>query len=367
MSIDLDELQNAITAIVPKLLVLLEAFEQVQKNSHPNNFAQLSEFITPFEEELKMDYEVFQTLIFPEDLSHFGDMMKQGCDYALRACNSLHQHEDGFGKVMQGMRAHVRAQEHIYPLAEFLSPINKFFVENPVRHEPQLLARVATGMQNAEAGQAGIFSAENKRAQRGGFSVYVPEHLDQTKPASVVIAMHGGTGHGADFLWSWLREARTREFILIAPTSQQDTWSIMGEEHDLDPLLAMLKFVKNKWQIDDEHILLTGMSDGATYSLMAGCHDESPFTHLAPFSGVLHPDLVMTGQIRFIADKPVYLVHGTEDWMFPVEMAHMANQQLVELGANVTFRVIEGLSHSFARAEIPALLHWFNPALDLSQ
>ncbi len=365
MSTDLDKLQNAITAIVPKLLMLMEAFEQVQRSLHPNGFAQLVEFITPFEEALKADYLDFQELEFPEDLSHFGDMMKQGCDYALRACNGLHQHEEGFGRVMQGVRAHVRAQEHIYPLAEFLSPVNKYFVETPVRQNPQILSRSAEGMQNAAPEKTGILSANNERDKRGGFSLYIPEHLDPEKPASVVIAMHGGTGHGADFLWSWLREARTRGFILVSPTSQQDTWSLMGEEHDLQPLLAMLDFVKGQWKVDEEHILLTGMSDGGTYSLMAGCHDESPFTHLAPFSGVLHPDLVMTGQIRFIASRPVYLVHGTDDWMFPVEMAHMANQQLVESGAEVTFRVIDGLTHSFARSEVPALLHWFNPTLDL--
>jgi phospholipase/carboxylesterase len=365
MSTDLDKLQNAITAIVPKLLVLLEAFEQVQRSLHPNKFAQLAEFITPFEEELKIDFETFQTLDFPEDLSHFGDMMKQGCHYALRACQGLHQHEEGFGRVMQGMRAHVRAQEYIYPLAEFLSPVNKYFVETAVRQDPATLVRLAEGMQTADPEKSGILSSNNERDKRGGFSLYIPEHLDPEKPAAVVIAMHGGTGHGADFLWAWLREARTRGFILVSPTSQQDTWSLMGEEHDLQPLLAILEFVKSQWKVDESHILLTGMSDGGSYSLLAGCHEESPFTHLAPFSGVLHPDLVMTGQIRFIANRPVYLVHGSDDWMFPVEMAHMANQQLVEFGAEVTFRVIDGLTHSFARSEIPALLHWFNPALDL--
>ena len=98
---------------------------------------------------------------------------------------------------------------------------------------------------------------------------------------------------------------------------------------------------------------------------MAGCHEHSPFTHLAPFSGVLHPDLVMTGDIRHIVNRPVYITHGTEDWMFPTEMAHMAEQQLTASGANVTLRIIEGLAHSFARTEVPALLDWFDPQLAL--
>jgi phospholipase/carboxylesterase len=362
---DLDKLQIAITEIVPKLLMLLEAFEQVQRNLHPNSFAQLADLVAPFEAELIADFQEFNEFVFPEDLSHFGEMMKQGGNYALRACEGLRQHEEGFGRVMQGLRAHVRAQEHLYPLAEFLSPVNKYFVELEQRQNPELLKRTAEGMQEAEPGNSGILSAENERDKRGGFSLYVPEYLDPKTPVPLVIAMHGGTGHGADFLWSWLREARTRGFILMAPTSQQDTWSLMGEEHDLAPLHGMLNFVRGRWAIDDEKILLTGMSDGGTYSLMAACHENTPFTHVAPFSGVLHPDLVMTGSIRHIVNKPVYLVHGTEDWMFPVEMAHMAEQQLSAAGANVTARIIDGLPHSFARGEIPTLLDWFEPKLNL--
>ena len=147
---------------------------------------------------------------------------------------------------------------------------------------------------------------------------------------------------GADFLWSWLREARTRGFILVAPTSVQDTWSLMG---------------------DEQHILLTGMSDGATYSLMAASQPDSPFTHLAPFSGVLHPDLVLQGRVQHLKDKPIYLVYGTEDWMFPVESAHMAQAELTQIGAHLTYREIPGLSHHFARGECPAVLQWFNAAL----
>ena len=71
----------------------------------------------------------------------------------------------------------------------------------------------------------------------------------------------------------------------------------------------------------------------------------------------------MTGDIRHAHEKPIYLVHGTEDWMFGIETAYMARQQLNDVGASLVFREIEGLSHTFARTEIPALLEWFNPAL----
>jgi phospholipase/carboxylesterase len=195
--------------------------------------------------------------------------------------------------------------------------------------------------------------------------LYIPEYMDPADPASLVIVLHGGTGHGADFLWSWLREARTRGFVLLAPTSQSDTWALMGEDIDLGPLTAMIDFIKQQCSIDEDHILLTGMSDGGTYTLQAGLHQDSPFTHLAPFSGVLHPEIQMMGRMQHARDRDIYLVHGTLDWMFPIETAYMAQAELEAAGANLVFRPIEGLSHSYCRAENPNVISWFNRALEI--
>ena len=365
MTSDIDQLHLAITDLIPKLLTSMAAFEHVQLNFHPSRFKHLAEFIDPFEAELRLAFEDFEGLGFPEDLQHFQQMITDSVTYTLRACEGLKQHERGFGQVMKAMRAHCRAQESIYPLAPIMSPVNKYFLETPARENTKLLQQLADGANEGEPGKVGILNANNERNKRGGFSLFIPENLPSTRPASLVIALHGGTGHGADFLWAWMREARTRGFMLLSPTSQQDTWSLMGEEHDLKPLLAMLDFVTGNWKVDESHILLSGMSDGGTYSLLAGCHKNSPFTHLAPFSSVLHPDIVMSGDIQYARDKPIYLVHGTQDWMFPIEAAYMARQQLWDVGADLTFREIEGLSHTFARAEVPELLAWFNPELAL--
>lgn len=339
----------------------MEAFEQAQRNMHPSRLEQLAGMIAPFEQELAAEIAQFRSLTFPEDLHPLRDIIDSAAEYALRACDGLtNQRDDGFGHVMKAMRAQCRAQEIIYALAPVMSPVSQYFLEVDARGNKAKLELLQKGA-NREG--VGLMSANNERDQRGGFSVYIPENLDRSQPASLVVALHGGTGHGADFLWSWVREARTRGLIVMAPTSQQDTWSLMGEEHDLQPLLSMVEHVKQMWPIDEEHILIGGMSDGATYSLIAALKEGSPFTHVAPFSGVLHPQLAMDGSLHHAKDKPVYLVHGTLDWMFPVEAAQMARHELEASGANVTYREIDGLSHTYARSEHPALLNWFNPQL----
>ena len=357
-----DDLLQGITALAPSLLTAMEAFEQVQRNMHPSRIERLADFIAPFEAELKEAYSVFDQLVFPGHIEKFGNQLKQAAIYSLRACNGITQANGDTMAAMKAMRAQCRAQENLYPTASILSPISQYFLELPRRQDTALLESLN---QDRPGQKVGILNAANDRDNRGGFSLYVPEYPDSAKPASLVIALHGGTGHGADFMWAWLREARTRGFLLLAPTSQQDTWSLMGEEHDLPILQRTIEFVAESFSLDRDHILLTGMSDGGTYALLAGLQEDSPFTHLAPFSGVLHPEISMNGNMKFAADKPVYLVHGTQDWMFPIETAYMAQAELEAAGANLTFRPIEGLSHTYARTENDQLIAWFNSDLAL--
>ena len=55
---------------------------------------------------------------------------------------------------------------------------------------------------------------------------------DAGRTYPLVVALHGGSGNGGAFLWSWLREARTRGFLVLAPTAIGSTWSLMDPEID---------------------------------------------------------------------------------------------------------------------------------------
>jgi len=352
---DEDDIVNAITDMMPVLLNTLAQLEMVQQKMHPPRYQMLAEFIAPQALQLTEATTRFDQIQFPEHLENFGQHMREACTYAERACDGLLRHDEGMGSVMRAMRAICRCHELIYPLTGGMTPVSHYYLE-PICRQPEMIQALMNG-EGREG--VGIINVNNNRDQRGGFHVYIPEYLDLKTPAPVVFCLHGGTGHGADFLWSWLREARSRGFILVSPTSQQDTWSLMGQEFDLPALLSILEFINSNWTIDQSRILMAGMSDGATYSLLAGLQENSPFTHLAPFSGVLHPDLVAGGQIQYARDRQIYLVHGHLDWMFPIETAFMAEQELRSWGANLTFRPLEDVSHSFARHELPALLDWF--------
>ena len=265
--------------------------------------------------------------------------------------------EDPVG-LYRALRRFSPLQEALYPLALVLDPVSRWFLDPERRGDDALVARLRAGALRDDDARVGVLHSRNEREDRGGFSLYVPETWEAASAPALIVALHGGHGHGRDFLWAWVREARARGMLVLAPTSRDRTWSIMGgEDVDAEPLRAMVASVAERYAVDRRRVLLTGMSDGATYALLCGLGDAMPFTHLAPMCGVLHPYL-LAGGIAGARDRPIYLVHGALDWMFPLPTAHLAREALLAAGARLVYREIEDLSHTYPRDENPRVLDW---------
>jgi phospholipase/carboxylesterase len=260
--------------------------------------------------------------------------------------------------LYRAVRRFARVQETLYPLAPAFDPVSRWFLDPALRGNDDLVARLRVGALRDDGVEVGVLHADNEREARGGFSLYVPEAWDGQASMPLVVALHGGSGHGRDFLWSWLREARGRNVLVLSPTAQDRTWSIMGgADVDADRLREMIESVAARYPVDRARVLLTGMSDGATYALLLGLRSGPPFTHLAPACGVLHP-LLFAGGLERAQDFPIYLIHGALDWMFPVYTARMGRDALLAAGARLVYREIEDLSHTYPRDENPRILEW---------
>jgi phospholipase/carboxylesterase len=73
---------------------------------------------------------------------------------------------------------------------------------------------------------------------------------------------------------------------------------------------------------------------------------------------VLHPGLLAGGRLGRARGRPIYLIHGALDWMFPVQVARMSRDALETSGARLVYREIEDLSHTYPRDENPRILDW---------
>ncbi len=348
------EAPGAIMAVLPPLLRALDAAAFLARYFHPPDLASLLDAVGEPEAPLQQALPALDAAAWPEALApvrtHLGSAAAEvlACFAGLRGAFTA---PEGLRAALRAFRHEACALEALYPLASLLSPVSRFFLEPPLREDTDLLLALAA--------PSGVSHHDNAADQRGGYSLYVPENLGPA-PAPLVMALHGGAGHGRAFLWSWLRAARSRGAILIAPTATGRTWALQGEDADTPNLLRILAAVRADHAVDPTRLLLAGMSDGGTFSLLTGLQADSPFTHLAPFAASFHPLLVQMADPGRLRGLPVQLVHGELDWMFPVEVAQQSHQALAAAGARVTYREVEDLSHAFPRELAAPILDWLS-------
>ena len=339
------------------MLQSLEALSFVARHLNPPDYGRVMHAAGTPDQALR---EVRGRLAgWPSEFADINAALQTATDDALAAFDGLRKVENGDGDlvaVFRALRFSPRAQEALYPMAGKLPPVNAFFVDPSLREDADLLARLAAPAHP----DSGIIHDHNEPGSRGGFSLYVPDYYTPERAWPLVMALHGGSGNGRNFLWSWLRDARSLGAILVAPTATGNTWALMGEDTDTPNLSRILELVRSRWNIDPGKMLLTGMSDGGTFCYVTGLVNASPFTHLAPVSATFHPLMAETADAERLRGLPIHIAHGALDWMFPVQVARQTQQLLSAAGADVTYRELDDLSHCYPREINPAILDWLN-------
>jgi phospholipase/carboxylesterase len=344
-----------VVAVLPPLLQSLEALGFIARYLNPPDFERVMEAAGQPDEALRAVRPRLEQ--WPEQFADIRIALATASDAALAAFAGLRLVQSGNGdfvSLFRALRYAPRAQEALYALAARLPPVSEFFVDPSLRQDADLAAKLAVPANE----NTGIFHTDNEPGSRGGFSLYVPEYYTRERAFPLVMALHGGSGNGRSFLWSWLRDARSRGAILVAPTATGSTWALMGDDTDSPNLLRILESVQARWNVDPGRMLLTGMSDGGTFCYVSGLDRASPFTHLAPVSATFHPLMAEMADADRLRGLPIHIVHGRLDWMFPVQVARETSQALSAAGASVTYRELDDLSHSYPREMNAEMLKW---------
>lgn len=194
----------------------------------------------------------------------------------------------------------------------------------------------------------------NKHA---GYSLYVPEHYDAGRRWPLVISLHGGHGRGDDYLLTWLRTAKSRGFLVLSPKSLGRTWSIQQPGLDVRSILSMLETLLDEYAVDTRRILVSGLSDGGTFSYALGFSCPKLFVGIAPIAGVLPPGF----DYAAAAGLPVHIVHGARDFIFPVASARMSRDFLQgQQFQNLTYTELPDWGHAYTYSINETLvLPWF--------
>ena len=349
-----------IARLTPAILRGLQALEFASRHVAPTTIAELIKAVAGRNDDLGAALAASRDAPWPARLEPVRQCLERAGNATLAGLTDFSAALDEPQPIVAAYRAlrnYARACEALYPLAAHLKPVSQFFLETPARDDAALAAKLAAV--DPARDHVGFMHVDGPAGTRGGGSLYVPEYYDPSHAWPLVVAMHGGSGNGAAFLWSWVREARTRGFIVIAPTAKGSTWSLMEPEIDGANIDRLVDQVAADWKIDPGRLLLTGMSDGGTFTYVLGLRGDCRFTHLAPVAAVFHPMMMTFADAGRVRGLPIRIVHGTQDWMFPPEIAQGAERALQQAGARVSYREIADLSHTYPRDENAGLLDWF--------
>ena len=163
------------------------------------------------------------------------------------------------------------------------------------------------------------------------YRLFVPQALTSTKPAPLVIALHGGLGSATQFeANSGLSEfAETNGFYVAYPNgvgaldglSTLQTWNAgdccgpaaKNNVNDLAFIRTLISTLKTTYAIDSKRIFIIGHSNGAMMAYKLACELSDQISGIGVQAGSLGMDECKSSQ-----PVSVIHIHGTSDSNFPI-------------------------------------------------
>ena len=224
-----------------------------------------------------------------------------------------------------------------------------------------------------------------RRSVQGEFfyDLSVPDSYDPERPYQVRVQLHGGvmmreisqprSGRGSGVTLPGAEQ------IYVMPGGWRDApWWSRVQIENLD---AILDSVKRTYNVDENHVVAAGVSDGATGLYYVAMRETTPFASFLPLNGfmmVLANDRVGVDTELFptnLLNKPLFIVNGGEDPLYPIRSVEPYVGHLRGSGVTVDYHprpeaahntawwpemkdAFEGFVHDHPRHPYPDTLTW---------
>jgi pimeloyl-ACP methyl ester carboxylesterase len=184
------------------------------------------------------------------------------------------------------------------------------------------------------------------------FAVTVPPGYDPARRYQVRFQLHGGVDGPTDNKPRGTGEigvlAGAEQFYVIPYAWKQAPW--WGDDQVLN-LNAIVDTLKRTYNIDENRVVLSGFSDGATGSYFIAMRDTTPFASFLPLNGyimVLGSDDIKDGRIfpNNLRNKPMFVVNGGRDRLFPIATVEPFTRHLISGGVNITYHPLPEGEHN---------------------
>jgi polyhydroxybutyrate depolymerase len=179
------------------------------------------------------------------------------------------------------------------------------------------------------------------------YLLHVPPSLDRSRPAALVLVLHGAGGRGAGFAGhtGFSQLADEQGFIAVYPDGFRRRWndgrSSGPSQDDVGFIRSLLDSLKTELAIDTRRIYATGISNGAMFSYRLACDLPGVFAAIAPVAGALPAELAP----RCSQAEPVAIAafQGTADRFVPYAGGAVARQRGRVLSAEETMAFWAGV------------------------
>lgn len=182
--------------------------------------------------------------------------------------------------------------------------------------------------------------------------VYVPSYHTTDRTWPLVVTLHGthGWDSDSDQIRSWKLLAEEKGLIVVAPhmRSVQGILPVMRHlwyadlAKDEKTILAVLDEVAAKYNVDREHVILTGFSAGGYPLYYTGLRNPEKFEMLIPCACSSDLELLKRIELSPQAKKiPVFIFWGRDD-MIIQRQSFQAVEFLSENQCNVKFKKVKG-------------------------
>lgn len=187
---------------------------------------------------------------------------------------------------------------------------------------------------------------DSYRSDSGEFfyALDIPETYDPARAYQVRVQLHGGVGRiesnrpGDAAVRARLAGAE-QIYVMPFAWSGAPWWS--GRQ--VDNLRAILDRVKRRYNVDENRVALSGVSDGGTGAYYTAMRDTTPYAAVLPlngFIGVLANETAEADADLFpnnLVNKPMFIVNGGRDPQYPTSMVDPYIEHFRKGGVDLTY------------------------------
>ncbi len=216
-----------------------------------------------------------------------------------------------------------------------------------------LLSKLAAGVPVAPIGAGWhVLAATDKNGIARPFHLYVPESARGAERPPLLVYMHGGVSRPAypdrvnTYGRMWTPYADENGFVIAYPMARGDCmwWRAAGVAH----VSACIREVKRLVTIDDNRIIGTGFSDGASGSYHLAMAAPDPFAGFIPMNG--HPAVPASASgeqlyLHNLKHVPLLVAATRDDQLYPAAAVIRHLLPSLEQGAHIRIISYETGNH----------------------